>query len=45
MRILADENIPLVEAFFAEFGEIRRQPGRASALMPWPKPMCCWCAR
>lgn len=29
MRILADENIPLVEAFFAEFGEIRRQPGRA----------------
>lgn len=29
MRILADENIPLVEAFFGEFGEIRRQPGRA----------------
>lgn len=29
MRILADENIPLVEAFFGSFGEIRRQPGRA----------------
>ena len=29
MRILADENIPLVEDFFAGFGEIRRQPGRA----------------
>src|SRR5690554_1441007 len=29
MRILADENIPLVEAFFGTFGEIRRQPGRA----------------
>lgn len=29
MRILADENIPLVEAFFAEFGEIRRMPGRS----------------
>lgn len=28
MRILADENIPLVEAFFAEHGEIRRMPGR-----------------
>lgn len=29
MHILADENIPLVEAFFADFGEIRRMPGRA----------------
>ncbi|UNG20631.1 4-phosphoerythronate dehydrogenase PdxB [Stutzerimonas zhaodongensis] len=29
MRILADENIPLVDAFFAEFGEIRRMPGRS----------------
>ncbi|TLX57257.1 4-phosphoerythronate dehydrogenase PdxB [Stutzerimonas nosocomialis] len=29
MRILADENIPLVDAFFGEFGEIRRMPGRA----------------
>ncbi|MBA1272865.1 4-phosphoerythronate dehydrogenase PdxB [Stutzerimonas azotifigens] len=29
MRILADENIPLVDAFFAELGEIRRMPGRA----------------
>lgn len=28
MRILADENIPLVESFFAEYGEIRRMPGR-----------------
>lgn len=28
MRILADENIPLVEAFFSAFGEIRRVPGR-----------------
>lgn len=28
MRILADENIPLVEAFFAEHGDIRRMPGR-----------------
>ncbi|MCY1337118.1 Erythronate-4-phosphate dehydrogenase [compost metagenome] len=28
MRILADENIPLVEAFFAGFGDIRRLPGR-----------------
>ncbi|MFC3609596.1 4-phosphoerythronate dehydrogenase PdxB [Stutzerimonas tarimensis] len=29
MRILADENIPLVEAFFGGFGEIRRMAGRA----------------
>ncbi|KAF1069576.1 MAG: Erythronate-4-phosphate dehydrogenase [Pseudomonas citronellolis] len=29
MRILADENIPLVEAFFGEHGDIRRLPGRA----------------
>ena len=29
MHILADENIPLVEAFFASFGTIQRQPGRA----------------
>ncbi|MFJ7885044.1 4-phosphoerythronate dehydrogenase PdxB [Pseudomonas sp. NPDC096917] len=28
MLIVADENIPLIEAFFAEFGEIRRLPGR-----------------
>ena len=28
MRILADENIPLVEAFFGAHGEIRRLPGR-----------------
>src|SRR6218665_1263552 len=29
MRILADENIPLLDEFFAEFGEIERMPGRA----------------
>lgn len=29
MRIVADENIPLLDEFFAEFGEIRRLPGRA----------------
>jgi erythronate-4-phosphate dehydrogenase len=29
MRILADENIPLLDEFFAEFGEIERLPGRA----------------
>ena len=29
MRILADENIPLVDAFFAEHGDIRRMPGRS----------------
>ncbi|MDV7211617.1 4-phosphoerythronate dehydrogenase PdxB [Azotobacter beijerinckii] len=29
MRILADENIPLIDAFFSAFGEIRRLPGRA----------------
>ncbi|HGM5582034.1 TPA: 4-phosphoerythronate dehydrogenase PdxB [Pseudomonas putida] len=29
MLIVADENIPLLDAFFAEFGEIRRYPGRA----------------
>lgn len=28
MRILADENIPLVDAFFGRHGEIRRLPGR-----------------
>lgn len=28
MQILADENIPLVDAFFGAFGPIRRQPGR-----------------
>lgn len=29
MRIIADENIPLVEAFFDQHGEIRRMPGRS----------------
>lgn len=29
MRIVADENIPLLDAFFAHFGEIHRLPGRA----------------
>ncbi|MCY1390260.1 Erythronate-4-phosphate dehydrogenase [compost metagenome] len=29
MLIVADENIPLLEAFFQGFGEIRRYPGRA----------------
>ncbi len=29
MRILADENIPLLDEFFAEQGEITRLPGRA----------------
>lgn len=29
MRILADENIPLIDAFFSAFGEIRQLPGRA----------------
>ncbi|UVE16308.1 4-phosphoerythronate dehydrogenase PdxB [Pseudomonas sp. LS44] len=29
MRILADENIPLVEAFFGGFGDIRGLPGRS----------------
>ncbi|QXI26907.1 4-phosphoerythronate dehydrogenase PdxB [Pseudomonas vanderleydeniana] len=29
MLIVADENIPLIDAFFAGFGEIRRYPGRA----------------
>lgn len=29
MLILADENIPLVDAFFAEFGEVKRLPGRS----------------
>ncbi|MBD8828123.1 4-phosphoerythronate dehydrogenase PdxB [Pseudomonas sp. CFBP 13602] len=29
MLIVADENIPLLDAFFEGFGEIRRYPGRA----------------
>ncbi|WP_226687887.1 4-phosphoerythronate dehydrogenase PdxB [Stutzerimonas stutzeri] len=29
MHILTDENIPLVDEFFAGFGEIRRMPGRS----------------
>jgi len=28
MLIVADENIPLLDAFFQGFGEIRRVPGR-----------------
>lgn len=28
MRIVADENIPLLDAFFAGFGDIQRYPGR-----------------
>lgn len=28
MQIVADENIPLLEQFFSEFGEIRKVPGR-----------------
>jgi erythronate-4-phosphate dehydrogenase len=29
MQIVADENIPLLDAFFADMGEIRRLPGRS----------------
>lgn len=29
MLIVADENIPMLDEFFASFGEIRRYPGRA----------------
>ncbi|ARU88660.1 4-phosphoerythronate dehydrogenase PdxB [Pseudomonas sp. M30-35] len=29
MRIVADENIPLLDEFFADFGSITRQPGRS----------------
>ena len=29
MHIVADENIPLLDEFFAGFGSIRRLPGRA----------------
>ncbi|TLP56696.1 MULTISPECIES: 4-phosphoerythronate dehydrogenase PdxB [Pseudomonas] len=29
MLIVADENIPLLDAFFAGFGEVRRYPGRS----------------
>jgi erythronate-4-phosphate dehydrogenase len=29
MLIVADENIPLLDAFFAQYGEIRRLPGRS----------------
>ncbi|CAN1600089.1 4-phosphoerythronate dehydrogenase PdxB [Pseudomonas mediterranea] len=29
MLIVADENIPLLDAFFKDFGEIRRVPGRS----------------
>jgi erythronate-4-phosphate dehydrogenase len=29
MRIVADENIPLLDAFFGHFGDIRRLPGRS----------------
>lgn len=29
MQIVADENIPLLEQFFSEFGEIRKVPGRS----------------
>lgn len=29
MRIVADENIPLLDEFFATFGSLRRLPGRA----------------
>lgn len=29
MQIVADENIPLLDEFFAAFGDIRRYPGRA----------------
>ena len=29
MLIVADENIPLLDAFFEGFGEIRRVPGRS----------------
>jgi erythronate-4-phosphate dehydrogenase len=29
MRIVADENIPLLDAFFAQYGDIQRLPGRS----------------
>ena len=45
MHILADENIPLVDEFFAGLGEIRRMPGVASIGRRWRAWMCCSCAR
>lgn len=45
MLIVADENIPLIEEFFAGFGEIRRFPGVPLIGRPWSRRMCCWCAR
>lgn len=30
MHLVADENIPLLDEFFAAFGSIRRLPGRAN---------------
>ena len=29
MQIVADENIPLLDEFFAGFGTLQRHPGRA----------------
>ncbi|WP_304638507.1 4-phosphoerythronate dehydrogenase PdxB [Pseudomonas sp.] len=31
MRIIADENIPLIDAFFSDFGDVVRLPGRTIA--------------
>ncbi len=45
MLIVADENIPLLDAFFQGFGEIRRYPGRSSMLPASRTPISCWCAR
>lgn len=46
MRILADENIPVVDAFFADQGSIRRLPGRAidRAAPTWPNAPMGWSA-
>ena len=42
MRIVADENIPLLDEFFAGFGEIRNGCPVAAVSMrpPSPRPSC-----
>ena len=45
MLIVADENIPLLDEFFAAFGEYVVILDEPLMLLPCVTQMCCWCAR
>lgn len=45
MLIVADENIPLLDAFLKDLARFAAFPAAPSTVPPSSTRMCCWCAR